>query len=43
MIEKGEQDVFLFTDTHWSYKASEVVADELYQQIIASSKFNDKN
>ena len=33
LIETGEQDVFRFTDTHWSYKASEVVADELYQQI----------
>jgi len=41
MVEKGEQDVFRFNDTHWSYKASEVIADELYKQIIAFSKLTD--
>ena len=33
LIEKGEKDVFMFNDTHWSYKASKVVADELYNRI----------
>ncbi len=33
LIEKGEKDVFKFTDTHWSYKASKVVANELFNRI----------
>ena len=33
LVEKGEKDVFMFNDTHWSYKASKVVADELYNRI----------
>ena len=33
MVEHGEQDVYLFNDTHWSYKAAKVVADELYNRI----------
>lgn len=33
LVEKGEKDVFKFDDTHWSYKASKVVADELYNRI----------
>lgn len=41
MVDQGEQDVFRFNDTHWSYKASEVIADELYKRIIASSKLTD--
>ena len=41
MVDQGEQEVFKFTDTHWSYKASEVIADELYKLIIASSKLTD--
>ena len=37
MVEKGELDVFRFTDTHWSYKASEVIADSIYQRITTYS------
>lgn len=33
LVERGEKDVFLFNDTHWSYKAAKVVADELYKRI----------
>lgn len=33
LVEKGEKDVFMFNDTHWSYKASKIVADELYNRI----------
>ena len=33
LVEKGEKDVFMFNDTHWSYKASEVVANEIYCRI----------
>lgn len=29
LVERGEKDVFMFNDTHWSYKASEVVANAL--------------
>ena len=35
LIEKGEKDVFLFNDTHWSYKASRVIADEIYKKHIS--------
>lgn len=34
LVESGEKDVFMFNDTHWSYKASEVVANEIYCRII---------
>lgn len=33
LVERGEKDVFMFNDTHWSYKASEVVANEIYCRI----------
>ena len=33
MVDKGEKDVFKFNDTHWSYKASQVVADELVRRM----------
>lgn len=33
LIEKGEKDIFRFTDTHWSYKASETIADGLYKKL----------
>ena len=32
-IDKEEKDVYMFNDTHWSYKASKIIADELYQRI----------
>ena len=37
LVEKGEKDIFRFTDTHWSYKASETIANGLYKQISESS------
>lgn len=33
LIENGKKDVFMYNDTHWSYKASKMVANELYQRI----------
>lgn len=33
LIEKGEKDVFLFDDSHWSIKASEIVGKELSQRV----------
>ena len=33
MVDRGEQDVYLYNDTHWSYKAAKVVADEVYERI----------
>lgn len=35
LIEKGEKDVFLFDDSHWSIKASEIVGIELSQRVKA--------
>jgi len=29
LVERGERDVFLYNDTHWSYKAASAVADEI--------------
>lgn len=40
LIEKGEKDVFRFNDTHWSYKASKVVADDIYSRICSLSTNN---
>ena len=37
LIEKGEKDVFMFNDSHWSYKASSLVANELVNRINAHS------
>lgn len=33
LIEKGEKDVFLFDNTHWSYKGSEAVGKELCRRV----------
>ena len=33
LIERGEKDIFLYNDSHWSYKAAEVVGDKLYDMI----------
>lgn len=38
LIEKKEKDVFRYTDTHWSYKASATIAEALYQQIITETR-----
>ena len=35
MLENGEKDIFKFNDTHWSYKASQIIADELYNRIVS--------
>ena len=33
LIERGEKDVFMFNDSHWSYKAADVIARELIKRI----------
>jgi len=33
LIEKGEKDVFLFDNSHWSYKGSEAVGKELSRRV----------
>jgi hypothetical protein len=38
LLERKEKDVFRFTDTHWSYKASETIAEALYQHILSTAK-----
>jgi hypothetical protein len=34
MVQQGIQDVYRINDTHWSYKASEVVAEKIYEHIL---------
>ena len=36
MLDGGESDVYLFNDSHWSYKATEAVANELLERITLS-------
>ena len=38
MIDQGEKDVYLYNDSHWSYKAAKVIADELYQRIAGEKQ-----
>ena len=33
LLDKGEKDVFLFDNTHWSYKGSEAVGKELCRRV----------
>ncbi|MBR2776831.1 MAG: hypothetical protein IKD75_06965 [Prevotella sp.] len=33
LIESGEKDVFMFNDSHWSYKASSIIARELIDRV----------
>ena len=33
LLDKGEKDVFLFDNTHWSYKGSEAVGKELSSRV----------
>ena len=33
LIEKGEKNVFLFDDSHWSIKAAEIVGKELARRV----------
>lgn len=33
LVDKGEKDIYMFNDTHWSYKACRTVAEELYQRL----------
>ena len=35
LIDKGEKDVFLFDDSHWSIKAAEIVGKELSTRVKA--------
>lgn len=37
LLVSGTKDVFLFNDTHWSYKASETIADELISRIAKNN------
>jgi hypothetical protein len=32
-LERGEKDVFLFDNSHWSYKGSEAVGKELSRRV----------
>ena len=34
LIEKGEKDIFLYNDTHWSHKASKQIAKELCNRFL---------
>lgn len=38
LVEQGEKDIFLFNDTHWSYKAAQVVAKEIYRRLDGTNK-----
>ena len=40
LIEQGEQDVFQFNDTHWSYKASEIVAEEIFNRMKINMNYD---
>ena len=33
LLKAGEKDIFKYNDTHWSYKASKVIAKDLYNRI----------
>lgn len=33
LVDSGEKDIFLFNDTHWSYKAASAVADEISRRL----------
>ena len=33
LVDSGEKDIFLFNDTHWSYKAASAVADEICRRL----------
>jgi len=35
MVRNGEKDVYMVNDTHWSYKASEAVAEKIADEINA--------
>lgn len=37
LIEKQEKDIFLYNDTHWSYKASKIIADVICKKIEQSA------
>lgn len=45
LIERGEKDVFLFDNTHWSYKGSEAVGKELSRRVkqMINRKENNNN
>ena len=33
LVAEGEKDVYLFNDTHWSYKAQQVAAEQIYKRL----------
>ncbi len=37
LVDNGTKDVFKYNDTHWSYKASRKVAEELYNRMMTIS------
>ena len=37
-LEKSEKDIFHIDDTHWSYKASDAVTDEIIQLLNIKDK-----
>ncbi len=41
LVEQGEKDIFLFNDTHWSYKAAQATADEIYRRLNAPQGAQD--
>lgn len=36
LIERGEKDVFMFNDSHWSYKASNLIAQQLLSHYLST-------
>ena len=34
LVEKGEKDVYLFNDTHWSFKAQQAAADFIHKRLM---------
>lgn len=43
LTNRGEKDIFIFTNTHWSYKASEVVGHELARRVKLISENSSCN
>ena len=35
LVDKGEKDVYLFNDTHWSFKAQQAAAEQIYRRLPA--------
>lgn len=41
LLENGEKDVFLFNNSHWSYKAAEVVGKELSRRVKSIINYDE--